>query len=176
VFRQFVGVDPFLAPIAEFRRIAEAHVQQIPASLDDDDRDSWLNVLLDSLVIPQLGSLAPTIVCDYPASQAALARTRSVGDVEVAERFELFYRGVELANGYHELLDPAILRTRNRLNNTARARDGKAPLPDQSRLLDAMEHGLPPCAGCAFGVDRLVMLLAGASDLREVIAFPTDVA
>jgi len=122
----------------------------------------------------QLGRSAPTILYDYPATQSALAKTRITAEGNVAERFELFYRGVELANGYHELLDPSVLRARNRINNAARQRDGKSPLPEESRLLAAMEHGLPACSGCALGVDRLVMLLAGASSVQEVIALPID--
>jgi lysyl-tRNA synthetase class 2 len=112
-------------------------------------------------------------VYDYPASQAALARVRP-GDPPVAERFELYVRGIELANGYHELLDPAALRERNRANNLRRAADGKPALPEQSRLLAAMEHGLPPCSGCALGFDRLVMAATGAATIYEVLPFPID--
>ncbi len=112
-----------------------------------------------------------TIVYDYPASQAALANVR---EGAVAERFELFVAGVELANGYHELLDPSELRRRSRQANAQRAADGKPPLPDESRLLAAMEHGLPACTGVALGFDRLVMLALGAQTIAEVMAFPID--
>lgn len=139
-----------------------------------DERELELDILLATLVQPNLGQQVPAILCDYPASQAALAKTRAESTGEVAERFELYYRGVELANGYHELLDPAALRERNSASNAARQRDGKATLPEESRLLAAMEHGLPSCSGCALGVDRLVMLLAEASSIQEVIAFPID--
>jgi lysyl-tRNA synthetase class 2 len=111
------------------------------------------------------------IVYDYPASQAALARTR---EGLVAERFELFVAGVELANGYHELLDPAELRRRSAAANAQRAADGKPCLPEESRLLAAMEHGLPACSGVALGFDRLVMLAVGAQSIDQVIAFPID--
>ena len=92
----------------------------------------------------------------------------------VAERFELYVRGIELANGYHELLDPAALRERNRTNNELRAADGKYTLPDESRLLAAMDHGLPACSGCALGFDRLVMVATGAKSIQEVLAFPIE--
>jgi lysyl-tRNA synthetase class 2 len=134
--------------------------------------DVELDIVLTSRVQPQLGQSQPTILYDYPADQAALAQVRVAENI--AERFELFVRGVELANGYHELLDPASLRARNIQTNQLRQADGKDPLPEQSRLLAAMEHGLPNCAGCALGVDRLVMLLAGASSIRDVIAFPIE--
>jgi lysyl-tRNA synthetase class 2 len=92
----------------------------------------------------------------------------------VAERFELYVEGIELANGYHELLDAGELRRRNRAANELRVADGKTPLPEESRLLDAMQSGLPPCIGVALGFDRLVMLAVGAKTLAEVIAFPFD--
>jgi lysyl-tRNA synthetase class 2 len=131
-----------------------------------------------------LGAVHPVILYDYPATQAALARLRlqsspdsrigAAGQYQVAERFELYYRGVELANGYHELLDPDVLRDRNQAANAARAADGRYRLPTESRLLSAMEHGLPACSGVALGFDRLVMLAAGAASVREVMAFPID--
>jgi lysyl-tRNA synthetase class 2 len=92
----------------------------------------------------------------------------------VAERFELYANGIELANGYHELLDPEVLRQRNRLNNQLRAADGKYTLPEGSRLLAAMQHGLPACCGCALGFDRLLMVITGASTIQEVMAFHID--
>jgi lysyl-tRNA synthetase class 2 len=110
---------------------------------------------------------------DFPASQAALAKIRG-GQPPVAERFELFCRGVELANGYHELLDANILRERNRANNQLRAADGKYTLPEESSLLAAMDHGLPACSGCALGFDRLVMAATGAGSIQEVMPFPID--
>jgi lysyl-tRNA synthetase class 2 len=90
----------------------------------------------------------------------------------VAERFVLFVHGIELANGYHELLDPAELRRRAVAANDQRAADGKPRLPEESRLLAAMEHGLPACSGVALGFDRLVMVALGAESIGEVMAFP----
>ena len=92
----------------------------------------------------------------------------------MAERFELFVSGIELANGYHELIDPEVLRKRNATNNAARVEDGKDALPEESRLLAAMDGGLPPAAGVALGFDRLVMLALGAERLDQVIAFPFE--
>ena len=92
----------------------------------------------------------------------------------VAERFELYADGIELANGYHELLDATILRERIAEANARRAADGKPTLPPESRLLAAMEAGLPPCTGVALGFDRLVMVAAGARTLAEVMSFPID--
>ena len=142
-----------------------------PPSRIGDDRDVWLDFLMSELVAPHLGRDRPEIVFDYPASQAALARVRS-DDPPVAERFELFFQGVELANGYHELLDADELRRRNAAANAQRVADGKPALPEDSRLLAAMDYGLPACTGVALGFDRIVMLAAGATSLAEVMPFP----
>ena len=99
---------------------------------------------------PHLGQDRPTLLYDYPASQAALARVRP-GDPPVAERFELYIGGIEIANGYHELLDPAELRARNARVNAQRRADGKPALPEESRLLAAMESGLPASVGRGVG-------------------------
>ena len=96
------------------------------------------------------------------------------GPPPVAERFELYVAGIELANGYHELLDADELRRRNAAANSLRRADGKSPLPEESRLLAAMEAGLPPAVGVALGFDRLVMLAIGAQSVADVIAFPYD--
>ena len=109
-------------------------------------------------------------VTDYPAEQAALARLRD-GDAAWAARFELIVDGVELANGYHELTDPVELRQRMVRDNAARASAGRESMAADERLLAAMTHGLPNCAGVALGVDRLVMLAIGASSLAEVMSF-----
>ncbi len=146
---------------------------QAPASLKSDDRDGWLDLLLVECVQLHLGLDRPLILYDYPASQAMLSRIRD-GDPPVAERFELYVSGIELANGYNELLDPEELMRRNRENNRFRLAECKAALPEQSRLLAAMRSGLPPAVGVALGFDRMVMLVAGAKNLAEVIAFPFD--
>ncbi len=171
-FERFAGVDPHTASIEQLSAAAQRLHVAVPAGLGSD-RDGWLNALVAECVQPQLGQSVPTILYDYPAAQAALAKVRG-GTPPVAERFELFVRGVELANGYHELLDAAELRRRNNVANQARRAEGKPQLPEQSRLLQAMEAGLPACTGVALGFDRIVMLAAGAKSLAEVMAFPID--
>ena len=153
-FVRYAGIDPF---------------ETVSAA----DHDLHLDLVLTQKVEPHLGQGRPTILYDYPASQSALARVRE-GNPPVAERFELYVRGMELANGYHELLDPAVLRERNGRNNSLRQSDGKQPLPEESRLLAAMDQGLPPCSGCALGFDRLVMATTGAKTIQEVMAFPIE--
>jgi elongation factor P--(R)-beta-lysine ligase len=171
-FKRHVDLDPYSSSVSDLRAAANRHQIVAPDTLCDD-RDAWLDLLLVECVQPHLGRTRPTILFDYPASQAALAIVRD-GPPPVAERFELFVDGIELANGYHELLDANVLRSRFAAANRQRIADGKPPLPEESRLLAAMEAGLPPCTGVALGFDRLVMIAAGAHTLAEVIAFPID--
>lgn len=176
-FGQYAKVDPLAASYEELRRaLDKARPGNLISSLAEESQDCDLlrDYLLTLVVEPRLGRPRPTIVCDYPASQAALARMRQEGDVTVAERFELYVDGIELANGYHELLDAAALRERNLATNEVRRADGKYTLPEESRLIAAMEHGLPACTGCALGFDRLVMVAAGAKQISDVLALPMD--
>lgn len=138
-----------------------------------EDWDDWVNLIFSMEVQPTLGHCQPVLITHFPASQAALAQI-SASDPRTAERYELFYRGVELANGYHELLSGSDLRLRSVEANEQRVRDGKFPLPIDNPLLDAMEHGLPPSCGCALGFDRVVMLACNARRLEEVCAFTAD--
>jgi elongation factor P--(R)-beta-lysine ligase len=172
-FLTHIGLDPHTAAAAELIEAVRRHGIQPPASLAADDRDGWLDLLLSERVQPRLGVERPALVYDYPASQAALARIRPENP-PLAERFELYVSGIELANGYHELVDAAELRRRNAAVNGQRVADGKAALPAESRLLVAMESGLPPAVGVALGFDRLVMLAAGATSVAQVMAFPFD--
>lgn len=171
-FRRAGLMDPHRATPHELAAAARELKISISDSMASADRDTWLHLLTSHVVEPGLGRDRPAIVYDYPASQAALARLR--GNPPLAERFELYVDGMELANGYHELLDSEVLRQRNRQANAERRADGKPSLPEESRLLAAMEHGLPACTGVALGFDRVVMVATGARHIREVIAFPSD--
>lgn len=172
-FQQHVGVDPHTADERMLREAVNKHLAGKVASLESFDKDGLLNLLLAECVQARLGRGTPAILFDYPASQAALAQVRA-DDPPVAERFELYADGIELANGYHELLDPEILRQRNNESNTARAVERRSRLPEASRLLSAMDQGLPPSTGVALGFDRLVMAAISAKHINDVIAFPID--
>ena len=171
-FVEQLGICPLTADRSELLKIVR---QQTSYLSDDDDldRDELLNILLSELVEPNLGCENPVIVYDFPAAQAALAQVRQ-SEPPVAERFELYFRGTELANGYHELLDPEELADRNIATNRLRSDDGRQPLPVESRLLSSMRAGLPACCGCAVGVDRLAMVLQNAEKIDEVIPFPIE--
>jgi elongation factor P--(R)-beta-lysine ligase len=172
-FQRHLDLDPHRATAEQLRQVAD-RCGSAPEWLAREDRDTLLDWLLAEYIQPHLGHPDPLILCDYPATQAALARLRMDGGTEVAERFELYVDGIELANGYHELLDADVLLARNRSQNTARQRDGKRPLPESSRLLAAMRAGLPPSSGVALGFDRLLMIACGATSLAEILPFPIE--
>jgi elongation factor P--(R)-beta-lysine ligase len=175
-FLQYVGIDTHRASPAELASAARRLSVAIPEQFAGADRDEWLNLLLATVAEPRLGASGPEILYDYPASQSALAAMVVRDGVEVAERFELYWRGIELANGYHELTDAAALRRRLEQVNIDRASAGRPALPLPERLLAAMtDPELPACTGCALGFDRLAMLACGASSIDEVIAFPWSV-
>ncbi len=171
-FEKHVGCDPLSISSQALGALAVQFELGVESTWSQD-RDDWLNLLFSEVVQPHLGQELPTIVTHYPASQSALARI-STDDRRTAERYELFVRGVELANGYHELLDASELELRNQVSLAQRAADGKPPLPAESHLLSAMCNGLPACSGCALGLDRLMMVLLSAERIDEVIAFPID--
>ena len=172
-FERHAGVDPFAAIQRPWLRPSPGAGIEPPASLSPADHDGWLDLLLVECVQPHLARERPALLYDFPASQAALSRIRP-GNPPVAERFELYVAGVELANGYNELLDPEELLRRGCETNRLRQAEGKPPLPEESRLLSAMQSGLPPAVGAALGFDRLAMFAAGVKTVAEVIAFPFD--
>jgi elongation factor P--(R)-beta-lysine ligase len=172
-FRTHVTIDAHHATCEELAAAAKRLHVAVPEGIHADDRDEWLNLLLANVVEPQLGADRPEILYDYPASQSALAVTATRQDgTLVGERFELYWRGIELANGYHELTDAAALRARLEEVNRKRSADNRPALPLPERLLAAMTNpGLPPCSGCALGFDRLAMLACGTTTIDDVMAF-----
>lgn len=172
-FASATGLDPFLASAPDLRA-AVVSAGMSTGLADRLDRDALLDFLLAERVQPGLGLRRPCIVFDWPGSQAALAQVRSEGGCQVAERFELFVNGAELANGYHELTDAGELERRARCVNQLRQADGNRTLPERSRLIEALYSGMPSGCGVAMGLDRVLMVLTGAASIRNVIAFPAD--
>jgi len=170
--QRHAGVDSLAATLTDL----QAAIRRHGVSLGEDtelDRDACLDLLMSAIVGPQLGRGRITFVHQYPASQAALARL-SPTDPRVAERFEIYVEGIELANGFHELANAAEQRSRFERDAHERHRRGLPRVPADERLLAALEHGLPECSGVALGFDRVVMLAAGARSLDEVLAFPIE--
>ena len=169
-FERYAGIDPHAASDEALRRRVEALGMEDTGGLR---RDDLLDLILTHVIEPRLGHCQPSFIHDYPASQAALARIRK-GEPPLAERFEVFSEGVELANGYHELTDPDEQRRRFVADLAARRAADLAEVPIDERFLAALEHGLPPCAGVAFGIDRLLMVKTGTREIGEVLAFPIE--
>ena len=168
-FERQLRLNPHQADIGQLRECAIE--QNVPGAgeLVMEHRDAWLDLLLSHLIEPCLGESGMTFLYDYPASQAALARVS--GDPPVAQRFELYLQGVEIANGFHELDDPVEQKARFVEDNRRRDRDKSPLMPMDEWLLDALGEGLPACAGVAMGIDRLLMALTGCEDIREVVCF-----
>jgi lysyl-tRNA synthetase class 2 len=166
--QRHAGVDAFAADERTLAAAATAHGIVCDAALD---RDARLDLLMGFVVGPRLGFPRPTFICDYPASQASLARLKP-GSPSVAARFECYLDGIELANGFHELSNATEQRARF-LRDLATRRDRGQPAPHiDEGLLGALSAGLPDCAGVALGFDRLVGLAVGADALAQAMAFP----
>ena len=163
------GVDALEDPAPVLIARLESAGIEVPASVKHD-RDACLDLIMSVIVGPQLGHDRMTFIYDYPASQAALARTRGA----VASRFEAYLEGIELANGFHELGNAAEQRARFEQDQTSRRERGLPEMPIDENFLAALEYGLPDCSGVALGFDRLVMCAIGAKHIDQVIAFPFD--
>ncbi|MCS3424207.1 lysyl-tRNA synthetase class 2 [Rahnella sp. BIGb0603] len=169
-FTRHLGVDPLSADKTELREVA-AKLDLSNIADTEEDRDTLLQLLFTMGVEPHIGRDKPTFVYHFPATQASLAEI-STEDHRVAERFEVYYKGIELANGFRELTDGREQRQRFEQDNRKRAARGLPQHPIDNNLLDALEHGMPECSGVALGVDRLIMIALGAGSLNEVLAFP----
>lgn len=168
LFAQCLDIDIFTTDAEGLHALAMGHTI-LGAERMQLDRDGWLDLLFSHLIQPNLGSGRLCFVTNYPASQASLARLNADGFT--AARFELFHEGVELANGFHELIDADEQAARFEADNCARRAAGQSPLKIDRRLLDAMQQGLPDCVGVAMGLDRLLMLRLGLADIDEVLSF-----
>ncbi len=172
VFQTYVGLDPLSASKAQLVEKARKHGLQCD---DDENRDTLLQFLFSEVVEAKIGQERPTAVYHFPSTQAALAQVSSE-DHRVAERFEFYYKGLELANGFHELDDAKEQIRRFNADNVEREKAGLPPQALDVRFLAALEAGMPNCSGVALGVDRLIMLALNASHISEVISFGVESA
>ncbi len=167
-FQRYAGIDTDAAPI---RALAEAgRADDRLAAALGDERDAWLDLVLATRIAPRFPADRLTVLRHYPRSQAALARL-CPDDAAVADRFEVFYGELELANGFVELQDAGEQSARFDADQARRRQAGLPVRPRDERLLAALAHGLPACAGVAVGFDRLVMINAMANDIRRVQTF-----
>ncbi|MDP1880261.1 MAG: EF-P lysine aminoacylase EpmA [Parachlamydiaceae bacterium] len=169
VFLQFTGIDYVHVSENElFLFIKEKDISYYP-SVFEEGKDALLNLILGSYIEPFLGKNELFVLAYYPASQAALAKKRQHQDETVAERFEIYYQGIELANGYHELTHGEEQRKRFEESNEMRRFLGKKSLPIDEHFLSALQKGLPDCCGVAVGFDRLMMLRQKQKEIQEVL-------
>lgn len=141
------------------------------SNIEQEGKDALLNIVLSAFIEPHLGKGELCALAYYPASQAALAQTLNHGDELVAERFEIYYQGMELANGYHELTNAQEQRQRFIQANKGRESLGKKSLPIDEFFLNCLKKGLPDSCGVAVGFDRLMMLRHHTSTIDDVIPF-----
>ncbi|SPY38361.1 protein YjeA [Pasteurella canis] len=167
VFQEYVGLDPLSVDREEL--IAKAKEYNL-LSAEEEDRDTLLQFLFSTIVEPNIGKEHPIAVYHFPATQAALAQISSE-DHRVAERFEFYYQGLELANGFHELTDVNEQLRRFEQDNVQRQKIGLPQRAIDKRLLAALQAGVPNCSGVALGVDRLLMIALQAQTIKDVIAF-----
>ena len=170
VFADILAVDVFVCEIDTLRQLALKHIAGLTADWQTD-RDGWLELLMSEVIEPALAKMnRPVMVYDFPASQAQLAKTRHNPEgYEVAARFEVYAGGLELANGYDELCDAAILAARFANDNRRRQQQNLPVMPVDQHLVGAMQSGLPACSGVALGLDRLLMLQLGSTNIDEVL-------
>ena len=168
-FVESLGLDPLVAPLDAIRAALSGKGVDVPQSVAGE-RDALLDLAMSLAVAPAFAPDAITFLYDFPASQAALARIRG----PVASRFEAFWGGLELANGFHELGDADEQARRFEADRAERRRRGQPDREPDLRFIAALAAGLPPCAGVAMGLDRVVMIAAGADSIDDVIAFPVE--
>ena len=174
LFHRHLEVDPFTTSLVTLRSLAAERGNMSAQALAEEGRDTCLDLLMGMVIEPTLGQQELSVVVDYPASQAALARRYQDADGEwVASRFELYLNGIELANGYDELTDAEEQRQRFDADNAERRRLGLPEVDVDAHLLAALEQGLPASSGVALGLDRLIQLALGKARLEEVLAFST---
>jgi len=168
LFQDVLNVDPLTISIEDLKAALSKNGVELNSPLDDINlRDTLLDLLMSHCIEPKLGKTKPVFVYNYPASQASLAKING----DIAERFEVFYKGVELANGFHELGDAKEQLARFENDNKKRKAAGLNKMPIDTNLIAALEKGLPNCAGVALGIDRLLMLMQNTSHIRDVIAY-----
>ncbi|MBH0063978.1 EF-P lysine aminoacylase EpmA [Psychrobacter sp. SZ93C1] len=184
-FMDFVGIHPLTASLATLQAVAEdkgltgfdfnSELSR-NVNTEEDRRQSWLDLLFSHAVEPNLGHDLPTLIIEYPPTTAALAKTALDKDGnKIAKRFELYINGIEIANAYDELADGQALRERFEQDNQLRQRHNLPQMPIDEHLLAASDD-LVPSSGIAVGIDRLLMVITGASSLEEVIPFPSGLA
>lgn len=177
LFIKEVNLDPLTSSRVELLALIKKYEMLsdwlVTDSKNDIDNDILLQFIFSEIIESSIGIDAPCFVYNFPKTQASLAKL-SLKDPRVAERFECYYQGIELVNGFHELTDDKIQTQRFQEDNAKRLVKGLTTKPIDERFITALSHGLPQCSGVALGVDRLVMLALKAEHIDQVISFPIE--
>lgn len=171
---RFAGIDYVHADLAALLQCLEEHATPLSQEIKKSDRDTLLQCLMSFVVEPKLPDQELIVIRDYPATQAALAKTEMRKEEAIAKRFEIYFDQIELANGYHELTDAQEQRRRFEQANREREALGKEILPLNEEFISALERGLPDCCGVAVGFDRLLLLRQGKKEISDVLPTTCD--
>ena len=175
LFIKYVGINPWTASLNQLQSLAEQFSLENFMEYKANARDTLLQFLFSETIGPKIGFDAPLFVYYFPASQAALAKIHPQNPA-VALRFEVYIQGIECANGFEELIDVKEQQQRFVNDNIKRCQQGLPPIEIDKRFLTALSHGLPPCAGIAVGLDRLLMIKANTRNILDVVSFPWIIA
>jgi elongation factor P--(R)-beta-lysine ligase len=169
VFEEYLGLNPLVAEIEQLKFEAQQHLNvEMPRASKDD----WLNLLMSYFIEPLLGQQTPVFIYDYPPTQARLASLNvDEKGAEVAESFQLYYRGISLASGYKALTDSELMQERFQQENLHRVQKGLRTVPLDGDFLQALAHGIPESACVSLGIDRLLMLQLRAEHIQDVVSF-----
>ena len=170
IFINTVSVDPLATTFAELVGVLNKHGKSADWIVEMNDPDLLLQFIFTEIIEPTIGIDQPQFIYDFPIAQASLAK-RSSDDPRVAQRFECYYRGIELVNGFNELTDATEQVIRFEEDNRKRTEQGLAVKPIDVNFIAALSHGLPQCSGVALGIDRLIMLALDCQNINEVVSF-----
>lgn len=168
-FEVFLQINPYQISLEALKAKSESLLGELPQDLE---RDDYLSLLFEAQIEPKLGKNNSIVfITDFPASQSALAKIDPENSL-VAQRFEVYVEGFELANGFNELQDPKEQLARFKADNEWRKNNSLEEIVIDSFFIDALESGLPDCAGVALGLDRLLMIKLGLEDIQQALTFP----
>ena len=170
IFIKTVSIDPLVASFDNLVDVLNKHNKSADWLIEMNDADLLLQFIFTEIIEPTIGLDEPQFIYDFPIAQASLAK-RSIDDPRVAQRFECYYRGIELVNGFNELTDASEQVARFEQDNVKRAAQGLPVKPIDGNFIAALNHGLPQCSGVALGIDRLVMLALDVTNISEVQSF-----
>ncbi len=167
LFKKYLNLDPLLSNYKTVKSCAEKYTSMVS---ELTSKEAYLQLLFCELIEPEIGTKVPCFVTDYPAEQASLARINTE-DKRLSCRFELYFKGIELGNGFYELNNANEQYERFVQDNYNRKESGQSEISIDKRFMAALEAGLPDCAGVAIGIDRLIMLACDLQSIEEVMAF-----